>query len=86
MLYSADATVLVLTEPAFREVIATLMACTYGVPTNNIDNVYLVQGLALLGIVSSATNRGSIQIWLTRPVRKRSFVFSETQVQKGDRR
>jgi len=58
MLYNADATVLVLTEPALRDVIATLMACAYGASTNSVAKAYLTHRLVLDGMNSDATSKG----------------------------
>lgn len=83
MLYSAEATVLVLTDPAFRLVMATMIACTYGAPTRSVLSAHFTHGPVPVEIVSNAIRIGSAQTWLTRPVRKRWFVFSDTQVQKS---
>ena len=62
MLYSADATVRVLTDPAFLLVMATMMACTYGAPTSSMLSVYRGQWPTFFEIVSKAMSNGRTQI------------------------
>ena len=62
ILYSALATVLVLTVPALRLVIATIIGCKYGSENTRIDNAQVVHGLRVAGSVSKAIRHGNTHI------------------------
>jgi hypothetical protein len=62
MLYRALATVLVLTEPAFRDVMATWIAYTHGPPTMSVASVYFAHLDASAGRNSDAINSGNTYI------------------------
>lgn len=69
MLYNAVATVRVRTVPALRDVIATMIACTYGMPRSSVNRVHRVQGLAPAGRTSRAMSRAIAQISEPTPSR-----------------
>ena len=81
MLYSADATVRVLTVPAFLDVIATMVGWRYGSAKTNTDRIQVAQGLRSGGRHSSAIKSGRTQSCVTVHSRNLSFSLSDRKFQ-----
>ena len=83
MLYNAVATVRVRTEPAFLDVMATMIAWTYGAPIRSTKITHRPQVLASAGRTSSAISKTKHHTSVTTPRRIRWLNRSETHVQNS---
>ena len=80
ILYNAEATVRVRTDPALREVIATMAACMYGLPIKKMSIEYRIHGFTFAGSSSRASKNAKFHISANTPRRSRWLIRSDSQV------